>query len=222
MTEYLELGDIINSIHFSSGADILIWTPANGDFTTKECYKIMTPTNHHSSGKWLEIWKLGVPPKISGDGNIFVVGGILTPYLLIITLMSLNFRGSRIKRKDLEFLLQFRINKWGLASKIIDYAEDAVWKVNPQGAINMHFHRKLGDFWKFQFESHDLTCSVDGAWTVLNNGQQKGGTGGHIKNKSGSPVYVFSIPINAPSSLYTQVEAIKHAIMIISGFFPGR
>lgn len=84
------------------------------------------------------------------------------------------------------------------------------------------FHRVKGDCWRYNYEAYDLTCAVDGAWKVLNNGHQRGAIGGFIKNKKGIILYIFSILIDASSSLDTELEALLYDVKIISSNFASK
>lgn len=62
------------------------------------------------------------------------------------------FNQKRTRRKIIETLIFTRMNKWGLATQILDFGNEPLWRVNPHGAINIHFHLMGLSFWKFEYE----------------------------------------------------------------------
>lgn len=64
----------------------------------------------------------------------------------------------------MKFLIMTRIEKWGKASKILEFGNDPLWKINPHEAIALHSHLIMKDYWKYKLDSFDFVCAVDGAW----------------------------------------------------------
>lgn len=50
------------------------------------------------------------------------------------------FSGNRMEKSSLVHLINFRVCKWGKASKLIDFGNDPLWLVNPHGAWALYNH----------------------------------------------------------------------------------
>lgn len=85
------------------------------------------------------------------------------------------FMNKRVKREELEFLIQTRVEKWGKATNILGFGNDPLWKVNPHGAIALYSHKISKDYWHFKHQSFDIVCTVDGAWGISVSGHLTGG-----------------------------------------------
>lgn len=96
-------------------------------------------------------------------GKIWVIVVAAACWTIWLARNEKVFKGSSLDKATLEFLIFQRINKWGEASKLINFSDDSLWKVNPQGAIAIHHYTPSNSFWKFKFLQFDLVCVVDGA-----------------------------------------------------------
>lgn len=88
------------------------------------------------------------------------------------------FNKTKQSKATIGFLILTRFKKWGKAVKLIDFGEDPLWIVSPQGAITTHLHVLNKTFWNFKTLSYDIVCAVDGAWGQSMNGSYAGGIGG--------------------------------------------
>lgn len=120
-----------------------------------------------------------------------------------------------MNKATLEHLIFTRINKWGQASDLINFSDDPIWKLNPQGAIAVYFHSLGAKYWDSRKDYYELVCEVDGAWDAIKCSPNKGGIGGRITNNKGKIVYIFSGPVTVDSSLEAEIEAITHMFHII-------
>lgn len=48
------------------------------------------------------------------------------------------FNTKRVAKGMLEFLIMTRLEKWGKATKLMEFGNDPLWKVNPQGALALY------------------------------------------------------------------------------------
>lgn len=127
---------------------------------------------------------------------------------------DLIFNKVRISEKVLQELLFLRVSKWGSASKTISFSHVPLWKVNPVGAINVHHHLDVSNYWNVCLDQFHAVCMVDAAWTFCDRGLHRGGIGGLIKNKSRT-LYCFSGPSLSKNIHEAEIEAVLHILRII-------
>lgn len=104
------------------------------------------------------------------------------------------FNKVRITEAAVRELIFFRVSKWGSASQVILFTHIPLWRVNPVGAINVHHHQAISNFWKIRFENYHAVCMVDAAWQINSTYISRGGIGSVIKDKAGKVIYCFSGP----------------------------
>lgn len=74
------------------------------------------------------------------------------------------FQCNRILKANLENIIFIRVAKWDKASKVLNFYNDALWKLNPLGALTLHSQSCSQAYWSHKFGSFDYICVVDGAW----------------------------------------------------------
>ncbi|XP_017245293.1 uncharacterized protein LOC108216944 [Daucus carota subsp. sativus] len=119
---------------------------------------------------------------------------------------ELVFSGTKIRKQQFLDLIFLRINKWGSVVRLIDFENDPLWKVNPQGAISVHHYKISREFWRFKVESYDYICAVDGAYGLNDQCKLGGGVGGFILNKQGTKVLIFSGPVRSHCAAESELE----------------
>lgn len=77
---------------------------------------------------------------------------------------DLIFNNVKISKLGLQDLIFFRIEKWGLASKTILFAQFPLWKVNPLGLIHVHHYLDVSNYCKIRRDNFNIICMVDAAW----------------------------------------------------------
>lgn len=138
-----------------------------------------------------------------------------TLWTIWLTRNELIFQSKRTSRAAMKEIIFIRSSKWGLASNLMNFGDDPLWKVNPIGAINIHHHTISMSFWDFKFQNYDYICMVDGAKNVNAWGKLCCAVGGCIKNSSKQTLYCFSGQVPAFSVLEAEVMAILHVLNYI-------
>lgn len=134
---------------------------------------------------------------------------------------ELIFNASRPSIANIKKLILVRVSKWGLASKLMTWGDDPMWRVNPVGTLHIHQNLVSDNFWKFKKEFYGAICAVDAAWLPCSWSSCKAGIGGTIKLKSGRLIYCFSSPVSAYSPLEAEILAIIHALKFINDWQPS-
>lgn len=119
------------------------------------------------------------------------------------------FNKKRIHTHHFELLIFIRVNKWGLASNILEFGNEPLWKLNPYRAINVHYHKLNFNYWKFRSSVYD---AVVGAWGRNKYGLITGGIGGFLKNRDGKILFMFSGPTETNNSEEAEIDTLLHLI----------
>lgn len=101
------------------------------------------------------------------------------------------------------------------ASSVLDFGFDALWKINPIGAVSLHLHKCNLTFWTHKLSMFNLTCAVDGAWGRNAHKNLIGGIAGWVKSKDGSIRHTFSGTVKSSNALESQLLAIIHMVKIL-------
>ena len=134
---------------------------------------------------------------------------------------ELIFRNTRIKKSELEEIILYRVSNWGDALKILKFGNTPIWRVNPQGALAVHFHNLSRKYWECLRFSFDLICEVHGLFSAHGSGM--GGIGGAIKDAGGTTIYAFSGPTFPHTRLEIEIIAILHLVLwVVSNNWQSR
>ena len=123
------------------------------------------------------------------------------------------FRNVRIKKSDLEELIFRRVSLWGSSLDFFKCGHMPLWRVNPQGALALYFHKATTKYWDFLGCSFEFICEVHGIYSPYQVG--KGSIGGAVKDTAGRIQYIFSGPVVTHVQLEVEIIAILHLVLWI-------
>ncbi|KAK1401004.1 hypothetical protein POM88_000609 [Heracleum sosnowskyi] len=115
------------------------------------------------------------------------------------------FENNKLGRKALEDLLLLRTLHWCESVMLLDQSQSNIWASNPAGLILSNSKTVKKNLWT---ENSSLMGFIDGSWKKRVNQDDIAGIGGHLYDREGNMILMFSGPVSTTSALVSEMEAL--------------